>query len=46
MRLTTESFISKETDFPSWYLVVLLQNVVHLGHVLAGDDLDDVSLVV
>lgn len=30
----------------SLYLVVLLQNVVHLGHVLAGDDLDDVSLVV
>lgn len=30
----------------SLYLVVLLQNIVHLGHVLAGDDLDDVPLVV
>lgn len=33
----------------SWlppYLVILLQNVVHFGDVLAGDDLDDVPLVI
>jgi hypothetical protein len=28
------------------HLVVLLEDVVHLGHVLAGDGLDDVALVV
>lgn len=28
------------------YLVVFLQDVVHLGHVFAGDGLDDISFVI
>lgn len=28
------------------YLVVLLQDVVHLSHILTGNGLDDVSLVI
>lgn len=44
-RLNSKEFL---TQRPIWslYLVVLLQNVVHLGYVLAGDDLDDVLLVI
>lgn len=37
--------VSKATLTP-FYLMILLQDVVHLSHVFARDDLDDVLLVV
>lgn len=30
----------------SFYLMILLQDVVHLSHIFTGDDLDDILLVV
>lgn len=40
------NFSEIQTETKKNYLVVLLQDVVHFSHVLAGNGLDDVSLVV